>query len=211
MGLTIGFIRVKMAIFKCFQSLKASSQSPGQSLNTLIRSLSSSKQSPINNDKVTYKLPVKEVSNERKNLLSVFYTDYNLALNMSTILNSLDWSPDGIRKILKQKREQELDALQQYFPLRAETLGTDLAAAHFIVHRGGKVKFHGSEEWIQMDPKKNESNLPKFYDKSFVTEALDCSQMTLTYQGLLNISKYHQCFTSYCSFYVNENFYSQER
>ena len=164
-------------------------QKPITPLNTLIRSLSSLKESPLNDEKVTYKLPVKDVSQERKSLLSVFHTDYNLALNMSTLLNSIDLSAEGIKKMFAERQERILAVNQQYLPLRAETLGSDLAAAHFVVHRGGKVRFRGQEKWIELDKETEESSLPKFFDESFAAEALDCSQMTLTHQGLLNMSK----------------------
>jgi len=178
-----------MAIGKCFTNFKwmVSVQKPITPLNTLIRSLSSLKESPLNDEKVTYKLPVKDVSQERKSLLSVFHTDYNLALNMSTLLNSIDLSAEGIKKMFAERQERILAVNQQYLPLRAETLGSDLAAAHFVVHRGGKVRFRGQEKWIELDKETEESSLPKFFDESFAAEALDCSQMTLTHQGLLNM------------------------
>lgn len=179
-----------MAVYKCFTNFKtiASAQKPIGSIKLLNRLLSSSKDPPLNHNKVSYKPPENDIPNERKSLLSVFYTDYNLALNMSTILNSIDLSPKGMKKMLEERQEDILARSQQYIPLRAETLGSDLAAAHFVVFRGGKVKFCGQEEWIQLDEKTNDSSLPKFYDESFKIKALDCSQMTLTHQGLLNMS-----------------------
>ena len=180
-----------MAIPKSFLNLRkiTSVQNSISPLSKSVRSLSSLKNPSPNNERVTYKLPVKEDLKERKSLLSVFNTDYNLALNMSSVLNSIDLSPKGLKKILDERQERVLALSQQYIPLRAETLGSDLAAAHFVVHRGGKVKFLGQEEWIQLDKNSDESSLPRFYDASFLTEALDCSQMTLTHQGLLNMSK----------------------
>lgn len=75
-------------------------------------------------------------------------------------------------------------------------LGADLAAAHFIAFRDGKVKFQGSDQWHVRKPRSDDlPTLPKFYDPSWRTEALDCSGMTLVYEGLPNIRNYRSTFS----------------
>lgn len=64
-------------------------------------------------------------------------------------------------------------------------LGNELAAAHFIVHRGGAVKFHGEKKWIQQDAD-GDYKLPRFYESGKVLEAIDFSGTNIYYEGLVN-------------------------
>ena len=108
---------------------------------------------------------------------------------MHTFFVSLDFSISGIRKFLKASEEQTHDNNQAYLPQRSQVLGTSLAAAHFVTFRGGRVRFQGKTEWVKLDKKTNSVDLPGMYDANYITEALDCSKMTLLYEGLENISK----------------------
>lgn len=67
-------------------------------------------------------------------------------------------------------------------------MGSDLAAAHFVVHRGGKVRFVGHKDWTQKD-KDDEYDLPKLYDETYRVEAIDFEGMDLFYEGLENVRR----------------------
>lgn len=74
---------------------------------------------------------------------------------------------------------------QVFIPERHETLGADLATAHFIVFRGGKVRFRGNSQWIEYDEKVL-LNLPGKFDPTYVLEAVDVNGFDLHYEGLSN-------------------------
>ncbi len=77
---------------------------------------------------------------------------------------------------------------QLFRPERLEHLGPDLAAAHFIVCRGGGVKFVGENRFVRSKINKSYLVLPGTKDDSYKVEAIDASKMNLLYAGLKNIS-----------------------
>lgn len=77
---------------------------------------------------------------------------------------------------------------QQYIPERHQILGNDLATAHFIVHRKGKVRFVGETKWVQMD-EDDDYKLPDRYVHGLFIEAIDCEGMNLFYEGLENFRR----------------------
>uniref|UniRef100_A0A0A9WJY5 ATP synthase subunit s-like protein n=1 Tax=Lygus hesperus TaxID=30085 RepID=A0A0A9WJY5_LYGHE len=87
------------------------------------------------------------------------------------------------------KHERNMDIMgQAYVPERHKVLGSDLATAHFIVYRGGKVKFAGRDDWIVLDEKtKLCEELPVRFTRGWYVEALDVSGTGLRYEGLVNL------------------------
>ncbi|XP_070169503.1 distal membrane-arm assembly complex protein 2 [Polyergus mexicanus] len=75
---------------------------------------------------------------------------------------------------------------QRFIPKRHEVLGADLATAHFIIYRGGRVKFKGNTNWTEKD-KKGSYDLPNKYDFHYILEAVDASNVDLYYEGLSNL------------------------
>lgn len=88
-----------------------------------------------------------------------------------------------------------------YDPRRHRMLGNELAAAHVIVARGGKVKFMGQDTWVtdyrkDAKPGVPEEDLPVMklelctlpvnYDARYRLEAIDASGVELFYEGLEN-------------------------
>lgn len=61
-----------------------------------------------------------------------------------------------------------------------------MAAAHFIVHRGGAVKFHNDDNWIKADEHGNYI-LPDKYKSGMYLQAIDCTNIKLRYEGLANL------------------------
>ena len=55
-------------------------------------------------------------------------------------------------------------------------LGPELAAAHFVVARGGAVKFEGREHWFVKDANNNYS-LPRRNVGNLFVEAIDASNI----------------------------------
>ncbi|KAL0104748.1 hypothetical protein PUN28_016402 [Cardiocondyla obscurior] len=97
-----------------------------------------------------------------------------------------DFSLYNISKWYKHQKVEYARIDQRFVPERHEILGADLATAHFIVHRGGRVKFKNSTHWIEKD-QKNSYHLPENYDPKYVIEAVDANGCNLYYEGLSNL------------------------
>lgn len=97
-----------------------------------------------------------------------------------------DVSINGLRKWV-YRRQRIVDIEDQKFREdRHAILGSNLAAAHFLVLRGAKVKFSGRSEWVTKN-KDDEYDLPDKYVPDYVVEAIDAGGMTLYYEGLDNM------------------------
>uniref|UniRef100_A0A1L8E048 Putative atp synthase subunit s-like protein n=1 Tax=Nyssomyia neivai TaxID=330878 RepID=A0A1L8E048_9DIPT len=134
----------------------------------------------------------REVVSQRKEWTSKFglFAPENENADFITMMQQpWDLSVTGMKRWYARKKERINRITQSYIPERHDMLGSDLAAAHFIVFRGGRVKFVGSKEWIKMEKDSIDCNLPKFYDLKYKVEALDCSQMLLYYEGLENLRR----------------------
>ena len=77
----------------------------------------------------------------------------------------------------------------RYIPERHHTLGPDLATAHFIVMRGGAVKFVNSSRWIEKD-EEGKVRLPDRHVPTFMLEAVDASNTDIMYQSFDNFSMF---------------------
>lgn len=60
---------------------------------------------------------------------------------LEEIARSDQWSYDYFRRVHERKKRIHETLAQAFNPERHKILGNDLAAAHFIVARGGKVRF----------------------------------------------------------------------
>ncbi|GFO27438.1 ATP synthase subunit s-like protein [Plakobranchus ocellatus] len=69
---------------------------------------------------------------------------------------------------------------QRYLEDRVRILGHELAAAHFIVARGGAVKFVGRDHWFVKDANGNYS-LPRKHVDNLYIEAIDVSNSNITH------------------------------
>lgn len=104
---------------------------------------------------------------------------------MTALQQPRDVSVKGVKDWFKERRDKMEQSMQAYIPERNEILGKDLAAAHFVVYRGGKVRFVGHTDWSQLD-EDDEYDLPKFYDAKYKVEAINFEGMDLFYEGLEN-------------------------
>jgi len=78
---------------------------------------------------------------------------------------------------------------QEFVGERLLALGPDLAAAHFLCHRGCRVRFRGNKDWTEMVNGKLE--MPAMFVKGWYIEAIDASQSSLVYEGLQNLRNLH--------------------
>lgn len=118
--------------------------------------------------------------------LKIFSSEKSNADIIKFLQTPIDLWPSSIMKWRRKKQEEIEKQLQQYLPERNAVLGDDLAAAHFVVFRGGAVKFLGEKNWIRKD-KNGNYDLPGHYSPDKVVEAIDCSDMNLYYEGLDNL------------------------
>jgi hypothetical protein len=107
---------------------------------------------------------------------------------VTALQQPVDFRPSTLKKWWKKRNTQHERFMQQFIPERHEILGNDLAAAHFLVHRGGSVRFFGEEKWIKSD-KYGEYDLPGKFVPSMVLEAIKCDNMELYYEGLENVRR----------------------
>ncbi|XP_055878259.1 uncharacterized protein LOC106075973 isoform X1 [Biomphalaria glabrata] len=77
--------------------------------------------------------------------------------------------------------------IQKYREDRVKVLGHDLAAAHFIVHRGGAVKFVGRETWLVKN-KEGQVPLPNTCIDNMHLEAVDLSNTKFTHVSAENLA-----------------------
>ncbi|RWS02554.1 atp synthase subunit s-like protein [Dinothrombium tinctorium] len=94
-----------------------------------------------------------------------------------------DFSPGGIRRWFTRKEYSYRRQSQLFIPERHGILGPDLAVAHFLLHRKGKVKFKGDPEW-HTDYKK----LPIKFEKDYHVSAIDAQNTGLLYEGVDNLT-----------------------
>lgn len=85
---------------------------------------------------------------------------------------------------------EQTERFDQKFKIeRHEILGNDLAATHFIVFRGGRVKFVNGP-WVEkFDDFAMTSPVPIKYDPNFLVEAMDCEGVNLYYEGVENLRR----------------------
>lgn len=96
-----------------------------------------------------------------------------------------DFSIGTLPQWLAHQKIQITKYNQKFIPERHETLGPDLASAHFIVSRGGRVKFKDNTHWTEQD-EKGKYDLPNTYDPSYHVEAIDV-RFDMHYEGLSNL------------------------
>lgn len=157
------------------------------------KKLNQYRQEKIEEDKkkLQWRTPITKQPGAFRSKLEIFNMDQEKEPSgLRMIVMPLDFSIQGIKNSLASYKIKKERFLQQYIPERHEILGSDLAAAHFIIYRGGKVKFVGHQEWSVPSEKDPDTIfLPKYYDPSYEIEKIDCSNMKLYYEGLENIRR----------------------
>lgn len=105
-----------------------------------------------------------------------------------------DWSIKNIYYWFKHKKIDFHKYDQRYIPERVKILGSDIAAAHFVIFREGAIKFRDQDNFIQWTDKKKKYNddLPNTYDPKYFVEAIDLSNLMIFYQGLENFKNLYK-------------------
>uniref|UniRef100_A0A8R1EB12 ATP synthase subunit s-like protein n=1 Tax=Caenorhabditis japonica TaxID=281687 RepID=A0A8R1EB12_CAEJA len=107
-------------------------------------------------------------------------------LTWHTQMRYIDHSLDNVRRYKRYKSFQHMQYDQRVIPERLLFLGADLAAAHFLVHRGAAVKFVGDDVWYKKD-KYNRYSLPGRKVDNLFIEAIDASGTQIMFEGLENL------------------------
>lgn len=102
---------------------------------------------------------------------------------MNYMQRGIDLRPSSIQKWWGNLQNEAAAKDQTFKPERVAALGFDLAAAHFIVHRGGRVRFKGAKEWVGQD-EDGEYELSRHYLPDVHVEEVDASKVNLMYEGL---------------------------
>lgn len=167
------------------------------------------------NKKLYEKLADNSTFDEKKTEVSslVKFVTPNLKEGPPRLL-SYDWTMKSIYSWYKRKRTEFHKYNQRYIVERVKALGSDLAAAHFVVYRGGAVRFQGQDNFIRWADKKEEYciNLPETYDPKYFIEAIDISGLAIYYQGLENLKNLYKlkwlslrnnpCLDNWCLDYI---------
>ncbi|CAI6349387.1 unnamed protein product [Macrosiphum euphorbiae] len=154
------------------------------------RFYSNSKDLSKDENKILYeKLLNKNYNNEKHTEASSFtkWLTPHYKFGPPRIMN-YDWSIKSIHSWYKRKRVEFHKYNQRYVTERVKSLGSDIAVAHFIVYRGGAIRFRGQEDFIRWNNKKEEYhvNLPLTYDPNYFVEAIDAPDLMFYYEGLEN-------------------------
>lgn len=142
-------------------------------------------------EELQWRTPWHQKEGEYYSALRTFYSEENNVDVMKYLQMPINLRPSAVKKWWSKRNEEKEIFMQQYLPERNQMLGNELAAAHFIVHRGGAVKFFGENKWIKANQFQQYS-LPKHYDKDMVLQAIDCSDLSLYYEGLMNFRDLQQ-------------------
>ena len=113
--------------------------------------------------------------NEWKSAFSYFQPKKGISIDVvHRLQKGVDLRPSVIIKWYHDRKALRNEVTQMYLSERVQSVGFDLGAAHFIVHRGGRVRFKGATDWTAQD-KNGEYSLPDRYQEGVFVEAIDAS------------------------------------
>lgn len=125
-----------------------------------------------------------------KSKLNVFNSDDKVPSSLPYMVKPIDFSLRGIRNWWTNYKTKKEIFCQQFIPERHHILGNDLAAAHFLLFRRGKVMFVGKNEWMEVsEDDEHRIPLPTKFDPSYEVESIKCDGMMLYYEGLENVRR----------------------
>ncbi|XP_054732609.1 distal membrane-arm assembly complex protein 2 [Anastrepha obliqua] len=137
-------------------------------------------------EKLQWRKPVGERPGDWNSKLKVFGNSEQTSDYIIMMQKPINLSPSALKKWWRKRKERIEKHMQQYVSERHEILGPELAAAHFLLYRGGAVKFVHERNWMRANDD-GEFDLPKKYHPAFKVEGLRCDNMTLYYEGLENL------------------------
>lgn len=125
-----------------------------------------------------------------KSKLRVFDSEEAAPSSLTFVVQPIDFSVKGVKNWWSRYKVRKEKFMQQYIPERHQMLGNDLAAAHFLLFRRGKVMFVGQNEWMEVSEEEEEKiPLPNTFDPTYELESIKCDDMELYYEGLENIRR----------------------
>lgn len=95
-----------------------------------------------------------------------------------------DWSWGAFIRWIEAKALARERRDQSFNRMRHGILGPDLAAAHFITNRMGRVKFCGHAEWFSFE---TSDKLPAKYEDNWLIEKIDATGLKMIYEGMDNL------------------------
>ncbi|KAJ9596876.1 hypothetical protein L9F63_012132 [Diploptera punctata] len=99
-------------------------------------------------DPTAWRTPWAKREGEWYSVFNMFAPEKNNSIDLISFLQrKIDLRPEAVRKWWKKFKHDSTILDMRYIPERHEILGSDLAAAHFLVHRGALVRFKGSSTW----------------------------------------------------------------
>ncbi|KAF5272927.1 hypothetical protein FQR65_LT04856 [Abscondita terminalis] len=132
-----------------------------------------------------WRTPWHEKEGQHYSFLRAFYSEHSNTSLLKLMQTPINLRPKAIKEWWLRRMDRQNMLMQQYIPERNEILGDELAAAHFIVYRGGAVKFMDEDKWIKAN-ELNQYSLPSHYDSEKFLQAIDCTGVNLYYEGLEN-------------------------
>ncbi|PSN48258.1 hypothetical protein C0J52_03054 [Blattella germanica] len=139
----------------------------------------------------TWRKPWMKREGEWYSSFSLFASEKGNSVDLVRFLQKkIDLRPSVLRNWWAGIKREAAIMDMRYIPDRHEILGSDLAAAHFLVHRGAFVKFKGSPIWVKRV--EDEYDLPTKYNPDYKLEAIDLSDMKLFYEGFRNMTNLKQ-------------------
>ncbi|KAK9511471.1 hypothetical protein O3M35_000119 [Rhynocoris fuscipes] len=128
----------------------------------------------------------------RKNIFEILATKRNTFMEWHKY-SPMNVSVEGYRA-WKAKMSLEREIFDQRFiKERHDILGDDIAAAHFIVYRNGRVRFKDNEKWIEKPPDEEDCfELPNKFVRNMYLEAIDASNTRIRHEGLVNLRNLKQ-------------------
>ncbi|XP_014211842.1 distal membrane-arm assembly complex protein 2 [Copidosoma floridanum] len=97
----------------------------------------------------------------------------------------IEFSTRGIKKFLQNKSVESMINAQSYKEDNVKFMGSDIAAAQFVLLHDGKVKFKHSEKWMGASRRDFEL-LPSVFDPNYIITQIDLSDVEIFYEGLEN-------------------------
>lgn len=117
---------------------------------------------------------------ETDSSFSWFKTETTLPRSFS-ISNVKNWWEYNKKIMYAKKQEPNLEKIQ--------LLGSNIAAAYFVIQWNGKVKFKNSN-WLEAT-KDKPVRLPNFYKPNYIITSIDASNTLICYEGLKSINSLH--------------------
>uniref|UniRef100_W8B2F4 ATP synthase subunit s-like protein n=1 Tax=Ceratitis capitata TaxID=7213 RepID=W8B2F4_CERCA len=136
--------------------------------------------------RLQWRKPIGERPGDWHSKLKAFENSEQTSDYIIMMQKPINLSPSAIKEWWRKRNERVEKHMQQFIQERHEILGPELAAAHFLLYRGGAVKFLHERNWLRAN-EDGEFNLPNKYHPAFKVEALRCDNMVLYYEGLENL------------------------